>query len=353
MLNKTTLIAAVTFAALAAPAQADVIPGSRFAYDNWKGSAYTDQNGFSHCAISASYRSGISLHFAIDRKYKWRIGFSNPKWNMTKGEFFAIRYRIDRHPIISAQAKVISPTFAMAELRATNRIFNQFRRGRTLRVEAGSNVYPFSLRGTSRALKTVLGCVNTYIDYGPPARVSRPMQGEKRPASPARTASDPVISTDPRDLLAATRFAVNLFSANEYAGHKLLKQEALTGAKASAFMKKAAVAWQGGNATGMLHVLNADAVTPTEALAKMIANDAKHCKDNYASGTRKSEHDDRIHTAFTACRAAKGYRFYVDYIVFPRGGDKLYLISNIQANKAEVDQSQAETFSRNVAYVIN
>ncbi len=349
MLRTVTFFAtALTLAVLsAASAHADTIPGSRFAHGNWKGNAFTDRNGFSHCAVSASYRSGVSLHFAIDRKYKWRIGFSNPEWNMTKGNTFAIRYRIDRHPVISSNAKVISPTFAMAELIAKNRIFNQFRRGRTLRVEAGNNVYPFSLKGTSRALKTVLACVDTYIDTGPPATVSRPREPDKKPAS------TPVISAAPQDLLQATRFAVNLFSANEYSGYKLLKQGALTGPGSSTFMKKAAVGWRGGNATGMLHVLNAGAVSPNEALAKMIASDAKHCQANFASGSKKSQHDDRILTAFTACRNDGGYKFYVDYIVFPHGDDKLYLISNMQIDKAEIDQSQAESFSRNVAYAIN
>jgi len=365
MLKKSIFLAALTAAALAAPVasvNAETIPGSQFGSGNWKGNAFATDKGFTHCAISASYRSGISLHFAIDRRYKWRIGFSNRQWEMRKGGSFAIRYQVDRHEIISANAAVISPTFVMAELVATKAIFNQFRNGQTLRVEAGGKVYPFRLTGTSEALRTVLACVDRYVNYAPPsASKSFGPAGTEAPQSksfgPDSVAIDNsntsrVFSTTPEDLSVASDFAKDLFSASEYADYKLVQHDALAQAKGSKFIQAAAVGWKGSDATGTLHVLNIGANRSADVLGKMIANDSKHCKGKFASGTQRSEHDARIHVAFTACQQEGTYKFYVDYIVFPKEAGKLYLISHTQANRQEIDRTKADTFSRNVAYVI-
>ena len=392
MLKKTTIFSTLTLALVAAPvfsASAETIPGSRFGYGNWSGNAFYDDGGFTHCAISASYRSGTSLHFAIDKKYKWRIGFSNQKWRMQKGNSFGIRYQIDRHRIISTQANVISPTFVLAELVANKRIFNQFRRGNMLRVEAGGKIYPFKLTGTSRALKSVLRCVDRHINYRPPAAVSEgfgspgngfgsPGNGNSNGFGPSgngsaslsfgpestpdavkldaprakKPARSSLFSHTPEDQRAASRFVTDLFSTDEYNGYKLIQRAALAKAKGSKLVKNAAIGWKGGHASGLLHVLNLDADKSTDVVSRMIAGDAKHCQGKFASGTKRSQHDARIHLAFTACEKGGTYKFYVDYMVFPNDAGKLYLISNMQTNREQVDRSHADTFSRNIAYQI-
>ena len=325
------------------------IAGSRFKSGNWTGRAYTDEKGFTHCTISASYRSGITMHFAIDREYLWRIGFSHDDWELDKGDTFDILYKIDRHKAISAKAKVVSPKLVMAELIAKSYLFNQFRRGRTLRVKVDDKVYAFSLKGTSRALVRVLSCVKRNIDYVPPARIARQ---PKEPMAPARTSKDDIVTASPEDMLAATRYIVRLFSATDFTGYTLLDEETMSGPDSPKFFRSAAAGWRTGEMIGTLHVLNAKAITTAEALAGLIANDAKACPGSFASGSKKSEIDERVLTGFTACREEDSYKFYVDYLLFPQPRDKLYLISNRQFNREEVDQSMTATLARNVAMTL-
>ncbi len=151
--------------ATAVSAMADEIAGSGFSSGKWSGGAYTDQGAFSHCAMATDYQSGIRLHFAIDKTYHWRLGMSHPEWAMTPGESIPITYEVDRSGANASDARVISKDFLLAELVATDRVFNQFRRGKMLRIDAGSQSYSFVLTGTSRALSRTLKCVERNINY--------------------------------------------------------------------------------------------------------------------------------------------------------------------------------------------
>lgn len=340
--------------ALTGPAwAADAIPGSAIRYGNWEGSAYAEASGFSHCAISAPYQSGITLHFAIDRKYLWRMGFSHPDWSMREGDTFPITYRIDGYRSISAQATVIDPTFALAELIATDTLFNQFRRGNTLRVYSGGETYSFSLRGTSKALSIALRCVDRWMNY-------RPYRSPDQPAppvassTPAEDDSAPsIFASSPQDMLDATRFVVSLFSASEFSAYKLVSDDELSGDDAPDFLKSAAVGWSSPEAFGTLHVIAAGALDPADAIAEVMSGDSKSCEGSFASGKKSGAGDSKVITAFAACKEGGKYSFYNDYIAFPRPDGKVYLISSMQAGKAEVDRNVSETLARNVAIAIS
>lgn len=332
---------------------ADVIPGSAISYGNWSGSAFAEENGFTHCAISAPYQSGITLHFAIDRKYLWRMGFSHPDWSMREGDSFPITYRIDGYRSVSAQASVIDPTFALAELIATDTLFNQFRRGNTLRVYSGGETYSFSLRGTSKALAIALRCVDRWLNY-------RPYRAPDQPAppvassGPAEEGSAPsIFASSPQDMLAATRFVVSLFSASEFSAYKLVSEDELSGDDTPDFLKSAAVGWTSPETVGTLHVIAAGALDPTDAIAEVMSGDSKSCKGSFASGKKTGTGDSKVITAFAACKEDGKYSFYNDYIAFPRPDGKVYLISSMQAGKAEVDRNVSETLARNVAIAIS
>ncbi len=346
--------------ALAGPAWAtDSIPGSTLHYGNWDGSAFADDNGFTHCAISAPYQSGITLHFAIDRKYLWRMGFSHPNWTMRAGDSFGIVYQIDGYRSVSAEATVIDPTFAMAELIATERLFNQFRRGNTLRVRSGGETYSFSLRGTSKALAIALQCVNRWIDYRPyraPEQPAPPVASNE--PAPSGSASDddgsapPLFATSPQDMLAATRFAVSLFSSSEFSGYKLMTENEMTRDGTPEFIRSAAVGWSSPEAIGTLHVIAPDALDPTDAIAEVMSGDSKNCKGSFASGKKTVADGTPVITAFAACKEGGKYTFYNDYIAFRRPDRKVYLISSMQSGKADVDRNVSEALARNVAIAI-
>ncbi|MCC2110949.1 MAG: hypothetical protein KDJ16_02835 [Hyphomicrobiales bacterium] len=336
----------------ATAAATEAIPRSDMRYGNWEGSAYADETRFSHCALSASYKSGISVHFAIDRDYLWRIGFSHEQWQLEPGATYNVRYRIDGYSSITAEAKVINDTFMMAELAAKERIFNQFRRGNTLNIQIGDTNYAFSLKGTSRALSGLLRCVDRYIDYRTPGRVARAPVPEPDPEPAEEAADNDIKPPSPQDMLAATRFIVNLFAASELSSYELLDQAKMADPSLPNFIRTAAVGWTTSSTIGMLHVFDGDSYSGSEILAELFAIDARGCPGSFASGSKKSTINSAVLSGFTACKHEGAYKFYTDYLTFPQSGNKLYLISNMQFDQTEVDQSVSETLARNVALSI-
>ena len=378
----------------ATPVLAGEIRGSAFKSGNWEGGAYDADGGFSHCAISVAYKSGIRLHFAIDKDYLWRMGMSHADWTMQPGENLAIRYQVDKHQAVSATAKVISSDFLLAELIAKDYLFNQFRRGRLLKVEAGGQLYTFALHGTSRALARTLKCVGRYLDYtAPVARAPAPAPAAKAPApapvaktpplpapvvaAPAQTetpadaaprmpgsgvpktpaappakaaaASTSSASVLPDDILDATRFVIALFSSNEFADHKLTDQSDL-GAEAPEFLRRAAVGWTSPDTRGALHVFEAGASTDA-VLADMIATDSRKCSGSFASGKKPARDDPAVLTAFTACKAGETYEFYADYLAFEAASGQLYLMSSLQTAAPAINRDVSDRLARNVALV--
>lgn len=394
----------------ATPVLAGEIRGSAFKSGNWEGGAYDADGGFSHCAISVAYKSGIRLHFAIDKDYLWRMGMSHADWTMQPGENLAIRYQVDKHQAVSATAKVISSDFLLAELIAKDYLFNQFRRGRLLKVEAGGQLYTFALHGTSRALARTLKCVGRYLDYtAPVARAPAPAPAAKapapapvaktpplpapvvaapaqtetpadaaprmpgsgvpktpaappakaaaasppaKPAAPPRTpaaASGPAYAESPKDILDATRFVIALFSSNEFADHKLTDQSDL-GAEAPEFLRRAAVGWTSPDTRGALHVFEAGASTDA-VLADMIATDSRKCSGSFASGKKPARDDPAVLTAFTACKAGEMYEFYADYLAFEAASGQLYLMSSLQTAAPAINRDVSDRLARNVALV--
>ena len=72
----SALLAAGLITASAFPAGAVEIAPLKVG--NWTGGAYTnnDTGAFSHCAVSADYRSGVLLLFSVTRDLQWSMGFS-------------------------------------------------------------------------------------------------------------------------------------------------------------------------------------------------------------------------------------------------------------------------------------
>lgn len=163
---KTIMTAAIVAGtAVATMAQADAAQMTRFKSGNWSGGAYSnDSTGrFSHCAASASYKSGILLLFSVDKNLKWKMGFAKSGWNLRRGDNYPVSYRIDRFRIYRGQAQAINNRLATVKLPGSRaNVFNQMRRGRLLSVATKTDVLKFSLNGTSRMLSSLLRCAERY-----------------------------------------------------------------------------------------------------------------------------------------------------------------------------------------------
>ncbi|WP_321334283.1 hypothetical protein [Breoghania sp.] len=137
---------------------------SSFKIGNWEGGAYThSQTGeFSHCAASASYRSGITLIFSIHKDLNWALGLVNKKWKLDVGKSYPVRYWVDRRRDYSGTAEVISSNQVKVALPGDDRLFSAVRHGRQLTVLAANDEMKFSLTTTNRMLSRLFDCARTW-----------------------------------------------------------------------------------------------------------------------------------------------------------------------------------------------
>ena len=207
-------------------ALADKIRGSDIRIVGWSGAAYTnDKTGqFSHCAISADYRSGITLFFAISNNYSWRVGWSHKDWHLQKDQKVRLALYIDGGDPYYVDAVAYDAHLALAELPDSAALFNLLRKGYRLSVFALGNRYEFNLDGTYAALTEVMACVGRAGAPQPPT-VAAPMA----PPAPIVGANTP--STTPNSKTAqltaeqqleATTLVANLLAQGDLTGFRIL-----------------------------------------------------------------------------------------------------------------------------------
>ena len=98
---KTRTIAGCLFALwLAAISSAALASEQAFyAGSNWTGTvSFDDKTGaLDWCEINASYRSGITLHFAYLADFSLLLILENPNWELQKDHEFPIHIQVDNH----------------------------------------------------------------------------------------------------------------------------------------------------------------------------------------------------------------------------------------------------------------
>ncbi len=125
----------------------------------WHGRRIYNRSGrFSYCLVSAHYRNGHNLLFAVHRDDRFAVGVSNPTWNAHRGRRFEVLVSIDGRSMHNTIEIIGEHTFLMWQPAGT---FEAFQRGRWLRIAStdGSFRVRFSLRGTQEALDRLLACV--------------------------------------------------------------------------------------------------------------------------------------------------------------------------------------------------
>jgi len=126
---------------------------------NWHGGSYTfDKTGqfgkagqFSHCAISASYASGILFIVSVNRNYGWQLGFVNNGWQLNEGENIPIDLTFDGRGPIHIYANVLQPNFVAVNMPTTSDIIKYFRKASLMTAFARGQVYSFVLTDTTRS----------------------------------------------------------------------------------------------------------------------------------------------------------------------------------------------------------
>lgn len=163
---------------MALPLQAATIESFNVA--GWRISAYSNDQTqrFNHCSASVPYQNGVLLIFSIGWDYKWSMGLANPQWRLARGTRHNFTYTIDKTAPVPTVGRAVLDTLLEVELVDTKDVFERFRRGLRLNVDAMGQRFVFNLSSSSAALAAALDCTNKYAKASPggpgPGRPSGP-----------------------------------------------------------------------------------------------------------------------------------------------------------------------------------
>ncbi len=168
-------------------------PFGKIVVGNWSGGTFTnDQTGaFSHCAVSARYKSGVTMLTSVTAQFSWLLGFSKPEWKLRTGETLKLRLVFDRRSTIDVTANIKSPTLVTIAMPAQSTLINAFRQGRYLELVANDARYTFALTSTGEMLPALVECVKQSanvrgpVSPGAPVRAQTPEATEKERAARA------------------------------------------------------------------------------------------------------------------------------------------------------------------------
>ncbi|UZF92092.1 hypothetical protein [Bosea sp. NBC_00550] len=166
-------------------------PFGKIVVGNWSGGTFTnDQTGaFSHCAVSAHYKSGVTMLTSVTSQFSWLLGFSKPEWKLRTGETLSLRLVFDRSSTIDVTANIKSPTLVTIAMPAQSALINAFRQGRYLELVANDARFTFALTSTGEMLPALVECVKQSANVRGPTAPGAPNQAQPREATEAeRTA---------------------------------------------------------------------------------------------------------------------------------------------------------------------
>lgn len=131
-----------------------------FSHGEWKGGSYISKRSgkFSHCYMSAGYKSGSRLVFAILRNKTMSIGVRHPKWAMKIGKQLPLDFWVDGKHAVTAKARVINTRQYASYFKSNARVFEMIRNGKVLKVGAYGTNQKFRLDGINQSLQKLLAC---------------------------------------------------------------------------------------------------------------------------------------------------------------------------------------------------
>jgi hypothetical protein len=297
---------------------------------NWLVGSYSSDNtgGFSHCAASAAYRNGTLMLFAINKDFRWSMGFMNPQWQLSKGDSYPISFSVDGIPALRAQATALNDHQVKVELADSAALFNIFRRGQMLTVFAAGQTTSFRLTTTSELLPTLGTCVrenrerqtrmvaNPFVSRGdgPSSEIKDKSPGEYSGAL-ARRAE-------------ATSLLANILAQAGISGFQILKPADMNEVKADA-------AWRAGGSFGTLSITTDTNAKPTDLTSSILAGDARTCQGAFLSGSMPDDQNKQDVRVFTTCRSdAKTLTAYYSVLQRPEGG--FYILATVGDEKPDV-----------------
>lgn len=153
------VFAALALVLLHVPAKAAVLES--FAVRDWSLFAYSDDktSQFSHCAMIANYRNGISLIFSIDAQKNWFMGLSNPKWALKPENKYHFGVGLDNETATLWVGVAVTIETLIVPLPNSPELVERVSRSATMTIKAASGEsFKFDLANSRVALEAVASC---------------------------------------------------------------------------------------------------------------------------------------------------------------------------------------------------
>jgi hypothetical protein len=332
----------------ATPARAELIAGSRATVAGWDINAFkSDSTGkFSHCAMSAPYKSGITMYFSVSGDFTWRVGWSHPAWQFKEGQSVDISVYVDDTGPFNLKATAIGKDMALAELPARSSVFDLMRKGYRMMVYAAGNKYGFNLDGTYAALTEILNCASRHTRVA-----SAPQTPSTPPPTLVPNSASRAATVTAEQRLEATKVVANILAQGDMTGFKLLTSREISELN-SEYVSKSDVVWRADGVFGTLRIIPKSAgITAKEIATAVVADDLKNCKGQSVSGSTKDERNPAIVRMFTGCQDGKETYEY-RYTVVPVDDDAFYLFATgarSNAGKAS-EAAKVEVLLREAVY---
>ena len=307
----------------------------------WSGGAYTNEQtgGFSHCAASVPYKSGISMFVAVNRLFGWSLGFYDPQWNLTPASQIPIQIHFDGGPGFNVTGTVLRPMLVEVPMPDNSSLINTFRKSFQMSALAQNQGFMFNLNGTSRLMVQLVECVRTALALDtsqPPGGLTSPQQ--------------PPVPTSPSEqtVLEETRLATNFLLAAQLPDAHLVG-----GAETPLQLASYGAVWKAENAVGAVKIyLPKPQLAGLDVAAQLIANDAQSCKGKFASGRYNELVDsDVVFRAVTACSDSE-HETQAQYFIAPRheGGFVAFsILSTTGSEKQAMSTEQKVTLFKKAA----
>lgn len=297
----------------------------------WSGGAYSDDRTgqFTHCAASVPYRSSIAMVVSINRSWSWGLGFLDlsSTWALTAGAQIPIEVRFDGRAPWNGNARAINASFALLPMADDSYLVQEFRRSMTMEVVAKGQTTRFSLTDTSALLPILANCVREQlaIERGEQPRVAAAPRPQPTPprqlTQPANTPPAPTAPAAPSatDLqLQATQIATNLLLNARLENARLVPTS-----ETPALVRERGVMWTSDQGPGTVQLVGPGLASTTQEVASVIlAEDARACRGEFASGRSSALVDETVVTrAFSACQDSnRSARFAYVIVARPAGG---------------------------------
>ena len=156
---KRMLVACLVQAAVSSIAHA-AGPFGTIHVGGWVGGAFSDDNtgGFSHCAATSTYASGISLVVGVNAANSWLLSFASPVFRFTKGENLPIDVTFDGQSQARLFATAISSNMVTAILPPN--VARDFRKSSLMVAVARDTPLQFNLTSTGPLLAVLANCAS-------------------------------------------------------------------------------------------------------------------------------------------------------------------------------------------------